>query len=236
MIKNNDEFPIFDPVTEQHIGYKPRAVVHTKGHWHKGVQANIIRPNESGTFDILVQLRSTDVDIGDEKYDQSLATQMIREDDLDEKITLQRGLKNELGITSYKAVLVPIKCHIIKTYIEHPGTNNRELIRLYMVECSSDQEPISCTNKIKSIQWMEWGSFLQFFNGRQNDFTKTAQFYFSNKAVLSIIEIMGKAMVQNEEISSDEQMYRFLHIDKWPVATYTLQGEHIEETLKGGYL
>lgn len=80
-------FPVFDPVTEVCSGFKLRTKVHKEGDWHRGLQVHIVRihPKNIHTFQILVQKRSKKVDINAGKLDQSLATQMIDRDNIDEK-------------------------------------------------------------------------------------------------------------------------------------------------------
>src|SRR5579859_4617026 len=95
-------FPVFDEITAQYLGrMKDRSKVHTEGDWHKGIQANIIRAH-GVSFDILMQTRSANVDIAKHRYDQSLATQMIDRDDLQEEKTFFRGLREELAIEKFR--------------------------------------------------------------------------------------------------------------------------------------
>ncbi|GGN08361.1 hypothetical protein [Streptomyces fuscichromogenes] len=82
MSSGSDVFPVFDPVTAECTGHKERDRVHAEGDWHRGVHANVVRPNSLGTFDILVQRRSGHVDLAGGQYDQSLATQMTDQDGL----------------------------------------------------------------------------------------------------------------------------------------------------------
>lgn len=201
-------FPIFHPMTEEFIGYEERDLVHTKGSWHKGVQANIIRPNEKGSFDILLQLRSEVVDIGKNKYDQSLATQMIKEDNLSEEAALKRGLEQELGILKYRSISMPAKIRIIKQYKEQPEVDNREFVSLYIVVAS--QKPQKRTKKIKELFWIEWQQFKTFFNQNCNNFTKTGQLYFSTPTIIEEMEKMSYAIINRYRYSS--RRYEIFHI------------------------
>lgn len=176
--ESSDVFPVFDPVTEEFQGHKPRVRVHREGDWHRGVQANVVRPNAIGTFDILVQERSSGVDIAGGKFDQSLATQMLDEDGRDQDTALRRGLRDELGITDYRSVRLPRRLRIVKTYDEHPDTLNRELISLYLVTAENNDEIVPASPKVRRAFWMEWAEFLTFFAKNRTAFTKTGQFYF----------------------------------------------------------
>ena len=212
-------FPIFNPVTKELTGYKERNLVHVSGDWHKGIQANILRKNSKGSFDILIQERSKVVDIGTCKFDQSLATQMLDLDELDENKSLQRGLISELGIRNYKSVRLDRDMRIVKTYKEHPNTLNRELISLFLVEIGRN-EPIIATAKITQLFWMEWFDFLKFFASKTESFTKTAQFYFGEPDLLHQIEHESFKMLSFISKNAPEELSvkpaPLVRIDRWP--------------------
>jgi len=48
---NKQIFPIFHSISKKFLFHKERGLVHKHGDWHKGVQANIIRNNNKGSFD-----------------------------------------------------------------------------------------------------------------------------------------------------------------------------------------
>lgn len=221
--ETGDIFPVFDPVTEEFLCHKPRELVHTEGDWHRGVQANIIRPNDKGTFDVLLQERSGVVDIGRHKYDQSLATQMLAADVLDRDSALDRGLLCELGVTDYSAHRLPLSLRIVKTYPEHPGTLNRELIDLYIVRVPKEQIT-AITPKVKRLKWMEWSELLAFFSAHPHRFTKTGQFYFSDETLLPLIETSSYAFLYGAP-QQTHTTPAILRVDRWPKQPRTYRGE-----------
>lgn len=182
-VYQNQVFPIFDPVQEDFLGYEDRHKVHTTGTWHKGIQAHVVRPNDKGTFDVLVQLRSEDVDIGKLKYDQSLATQMLREDNLSEICALRRGLLTELGISRFTHVRFDAHLRIIKTYEEDADMLNRELLALFLVNVKEGAQIAALSSKTEQLLWVDWSSLLSFFEANRSQFTKTAQLYLGNPAL-----------------------------------------------------
>ena len=75
------------------VGVKDRYSIHRNGDWHRGVQLNLVCENF-----LLMQKRSDTVDIAKGLFDQTLATQLIVEDEEDEIKALSRGLREEIGI------------------------------------------------------------------------------------------------------------------------------------------
>lgn len=178
--------PIFDPISEKQIGRKKRNTIHKKGLWHKGIQVNIVRKNQLGTFDVLVQKRSNKVDISKNKYDQSVAIQMISLDHLDEKLSLKRGLYEELGIRKYDYRKMPLNIRIIKTYADS-GHINKEMIVLYTVMLPRRSNVRIRSEKLVELVWFEWNSLLELVRENQDSITKTAQLYFLNKEIKEVI-------------------------------------------------
>lgn len=200
----NQQFPVFDPISQKFISYMPRLTVHQEGNWHKGLQANIIRKSESGKygFDILLQRRSNLVDLSQNKLDQSLATQLTKEDQLDSIRALERGLKEELGLLAkdYVVSKVPTpKIRIIKTYIDQPKMLNRELIALYAVLLNENVGPILKSEKVSELIWIPWDIFIEAPNNFFNSFTKTAQFYFKNSLILDSFLNTAKVLIENKK-------------------------------------
>ncbi len=209
-------FPVFDPLTEDFIRYEERVRVHTTGDWHRGVQAHVVRPNNIGTFDILVQMRSEVVDIGKQKYDQSLATQMLREDGLSELAALYRGLSSELGIKYFTYERFQAQMRIIKTYEEEIEARNRELISLYFVHVENGAQIGVLSSKTQQLLWVDWDSLLTFFETDPTQFTKTAQFYLGNpelrrNVAAATYQFLGIA--NPEQPDSDLADKVFLHVD-----------------------
>lgn len=224
-------FPTFDPVTESLLFYKDRVAVHTDGDWHRGIQANIVRPDGKNGFEILIQWRTQNVDIGLGKLDQSLATQMIEEDELSEDKTLARGLKSELAITTYSAVKISPKIRIIKTYNEHPNTINRELLTLFLVTLEPSVEIIPDKHKIDQIQWMKWEDMLEAIRKEPHRFSKTAQFYFLCPTFSYYIEQMSRKILSLDYDKNVAQLEGIVHVDRINSDPVTLFG-NIEQNLR----
>lgn len=221
--KTKDIFPVFDPITEEFLYHKKRTLVHVDGDWHKGIQANIIRPNRQGTFDILLQKRSAVVDISPHKYDQSLATQMLDLDNKDESIALQRGLHSELNIERYDARRLDATLRIVKTYQNQPQLLNRELISLWIVQVEADKDIIPASPKIGLLEWVEWHDCLKMLNNSPDSFTKTGKFYFTDATFAPYIEQASYALLRKETVP-DPPATAILHIDKWKTGQITYRG------------
>lgn len=210
-----NSLPIFNPINNTFLFYKNRSLIHKEGDWHNTIQANIIRKNNSGTYDILVQQRSLKVDIGHNKLDQSLATQMCFVDKLSPELTLKRGLLSELGINDYEFIKIPYTMFIIKTYKNQPKILNRELLNLYIVKIENNCKARISTPKIKKLYWMEWNKFLLFFKKNKKNFTKTSQFYFSNPKIISNIKKnQYNFLCTNKKINRNINNKYIFHINK----------------------
>lgn len=181
-------FPVFEPINGNFLHYQGRLKVHTAGDWHKGIQAHVVRPNDAGTFDILVQVRSDDVDIGKGRYDQSLATQMLKEDNLSELAALHRGLSVELGIHDFTCEKLEVELRIIKTYQQEMEVFNRELLSLFLVHVNESAQIAALSSKTEQLLWVDWDSLIGFFETNPLQFTKTAQFYLGNHLLRKSIE------------------------------------------------
>jgi hypothetical protein len=225
-----DVFPVFDPVTGEFLFHKERDLVHADGDWHRGVHANIVRPNALGTFDILIQQRARGVDLGGGKFDQSLASQMIDEDGLDVGKTLQRGLLGELAVRPVRLEQLERDLRIIKSYAEHPGALNRELITLFCVVADSDGDDLTPVSpKVERVLWLEWSEFLRFFRARRHEFTKTSRFYFDDPVLLHEMTLMSLRLISPG--TSDDPSTGILRLDHAGRAPLTLRGP-LAECLK----
>jgi isopentenyldiphosphate isomerase len=190
--------PVFNPQSGKFLFHEKRHLVHTQGHWHKGIQANVIR-EEGNSFEILMQVRSDTVDIGKKKFDQSLATQMTIEDILSEENALHRGLQEELGISSYKKrVKMQGNIRIIKTYEDDWSKFNCEMLSLYILEVAPDALIKAHSPKIQSLEWVAWKDFLKRIDTNPTLFTKTAQFYFRTKEIRKEIELLSMQLIQEK--------------------------------------
>lgn len=211
-------FPLFDPITEEHIGYKPRWEVHEDGDWHKGLQVHIIRvhPEDPNTFQILVQRRSETVDINKGKIDQSLATQMLDKDQLDEGVTLRRGLETELAVTSYRSMRVDVGgLRIVKIYKEYPTKYNRELVALHLVVVDDETQIQTVSDKVSDIYWMDWDDFVTATQEHEEDFTKTPQLYIKHDDLRTYIEDLSYQLLKipHEARTQDLSQTFFAYVD-----------------------
>lgn len=173
--------PIFDPATKEFLEYKPRPMVHRDGDWHWGVQAYLVRLNDTGEIEVLLQKRSSRVDIAPGKLDQSLAVQMTHLDNLDIVQALRRGLKQELGIDldhqRYTRIFNSCDLRITKKYSRHPDVLNREFLSLFLIE--ADQTSfVFDESKIDEVRWMKWNDMFDWQRKEPFRFTKTSRFYF----------------------------------------------------------
>lgn len=197
-MKKSQTFPVFNPKSGEFLFHEKRHIIHTQGHWHKAIQANIIR-QKGDNFEILMQIRSSVVDIGKEKFDQSLATQMTITDMFSEENTLHRGLLEELGIKSYKRKIKMQKnLQIIKTYDYDLSKINRELLSLFILEVSPNTHIKAHSPKIKALKWVSWKDFLKRIETNPTIFTKTAQFYFRTRAIREEIELLSMQLIQGK--------------------------------------
>ncbi|MFD9904129.1 hypothetical protein [Streptomyces sp. NPDC059063] len=225
MNAHHEIFPVFDPVTGEAVGRKARHLVHTEGDWHRGVHANIVRPNALGTFDILIQQRAGGVDLAGGKWDQSLATQMTEQDGLDEEKTLRRGLLCELDVTPVRLERLARELRIVKTYEEHPGALNRELITLFGVVADREGDGLRPVSpKVARIEWLEWSDFLRRFRERPDAFTKTSAFYFSDPVLLHEMTLMSYRLTRPDALLHGDTDGGILHIDRAGASPRTYRG------------
>jgi len=167
-INNNQLFYIYDENGNK-IGIKERHIVHKNGDWHRAVQLNLIHKNL-----LLVQKRSDQVDIAKGLFDQTLATQLIIEDEESDIKALSRGLKEELGLDinelNIKHISGPKK--IINRYKYVPNLYNREFVSLYQAYFYKKHlKPIS--PKITSLFWKPINEIKKSANINPDKFTQT---------------------------------------------------------------
>lgn len=213
-MKKSQMLPVFNPQSGEFIFYEKRNLVHTRGHWHKGIQANIIK-KKGNSFEILMQVRSAIVDVAKKKFDQSLATQMTYADALSEENALHRGLLEELGVNSYeRKVKMQADIRIIKTYEDDWSTINCELISLFILEVSPDTFIKAYSPKIQSLEWVSWKNFLKRIETNPTVFTKTAQFYFRTKEIREEIESLSMQLIRGRLTKEKSQLTNksYLHI------------------------
>lgn len=204
----NSILPVYNPINLNCIDSQPRYVVHHQGFWHKGIQAHLIRDlSETNDFEIFIQERSNNVDISGYKLDQSLATQMIIEDKLDEEKTLNRGLSKELKISEYSSMHIPLNLRIVKKYQEYPNTLNREILSLFLVKSYQKPQWHHC-NKINNGFWVSWKKFKCDIKKQPSIYTKTAQMYMINSEISEFIESKSIGFLKNKiDISKPSKIF-----------------------------
>ena len=90
---------------------------------------------------------------------------------------------------------------------------NRELVNLYTVLIDDEREVMIRSKKIDNLFWLDWEKFVDFYSENIDIFTKTAQFYFSNKAIMNEIESVSKKLVNNIAHITRKQHLPVVHID-----------------------
>lgn len=170
-MKQTDNNQLFYVYNDEglNIGIKDRYSVHRDGDWHRGVQLNLI----CGDL-LLMQQRSDEVDIAKGLFDQTLATQLIVEDNEDDINALSRGLREEIGIDiktlSLKHVAGPRK--IIKRYEYDQTLYNREFVSLYQAYFPK-QDPKPVHSKVQSLFWKPIFEVKKDAINNPKKFTKT---------------------------------------------------------------
>lgn len=175
------KFYIYDPFSLAKIGSKLRVDVHSNGDWHYAVTAFIFFRTVNGDIYVLAQERSQYVDIAQKHFDQSLATQLIVEDEESTDNALARGLKEELSLDkgSVKNIfkwnnigdIVISKC-----YAENPDLWNREFVVNYLVEVD-EHVSIKENFKVDAYRWLPWREFCDLVRMQPNNFTKSVRIF-----------------------------------------------------------
>ena len=186
-MNKNQVFPVIEQYTGNLLGFQKRNEVHKKGSLHKALKFHIIRfsPQDSNKLQILVQKRSSSVDISKNKFDQSLATQVIDKDESLEK-ALVRGLKEELGLNPdnylFHRFNTKIKFRIIKKYSEDKRKYNREHMSLFFVYCQNNNIKLN-SKKVASVKWMDWKEFVNSTLSNPSKFTKSLRIYIVDSEI-----------------------------------------------------
>lgn len=153
----------------ERLGVKDREMVHREGDWHKGVQLNLCNRGQ-----LLMQRRSSQVDIAKGLLDQTLATQLLVTDEESDLQALRRGLWDELGIDidtlHIKHVAGPRK--IVKRYQYDSALYNREFVTLYQAEIPH-QKIVSMNPKVESLFWMPVEEVKKIAAEKPEKFTQT---------------------------------------------------------------
>lgn len=210
-------FHVYNPLTLKSVGEEPRVIVHSEGYWHLAVTAFIFRGTLPDNFEVLVQERSSYVDIAQKRFDQSLATQLIVEDGSDTNKALLRGLKEELDIDSNE--LLDVFCwnrlgdiFISKSYPDNPELWNREIVTNYCVHVPHDIR-IKGNFKVLGFEWLPWSEFCDLVRMQPNNFTKSVRLYTVADSIADELNGVFNAMLGKKTPKMlDKKMY-YLSLD-----------------------
>lgn len=155
---------------QKRLGTSSREEVHTQGLWHKGVQLNLLFEDE-----ILLQTRSSQVDISKGLIDQTIAVQMLEVDHEDEISALKRGAFEELGIEIEinKIVLRSKNVKISKTYVENSTLINNEFVSLYEYNIETKDLSIDPCIKLTNFFWEKVDKVKRDANEKPYKYTQT---------------------------------------------------------------
>lgn len=152
------------------MGLVERDIVHKTGLYHKNVQVNIIHKGK-----LLLQERSSYVDIAKGCCDQSLATHLLKGEGVNGAI--KRGLKDELGIktTCSKLHYIAGPVKIVKRYKYDKSLYNREFVYLYKVDVYP--KPKLVCPKIKRLFWKPIKEVIEDVKNNPDKYTQTFQMW-----------------------------------------------------------
>jgi hypothetical protein len=210
--------PVVDPQTGKVISKAKRSDVHTKGLWHKALNAFIVRVR-NGIVELLVQERSGLVDIAQHSYDQSLATQLLLEDADDYTAALARGLKEELNVDLGKvAKYIQFNregnIRISKRYNYNSSLWNREIITSYFILLDSKVN-LQLSSKTSSVKWVGVEDFINLMQINPSGFTKTPRIFYSSEEIRKQYYNVINVLVKGLDWKEIEGKYDFISdIDK----------------------
>ena len=141
---------------------KERSLVHRDGDLHKTVHIWILRNNNKGTFDLLLQKRSKNKDSFPSCYDISSAGHVLAGDDYKESAI--RELFEELGIKAKDNELKFIGFHKGKVETEFYGKKfkNHELSAVYLfMEKVKINKLILQKEEVESVKWIEINELIK---------------------------------------------------------------------------
>jgi len=233
-----DEFPILNPLNWSIIGYKKRSSVHSEGDWHPALQTFIFRKNNNDKVEVLMQKRSSRVDIAKGFLDQSYATQLLKGEEKSLESALFRGARDELGLDLSKYRILRIfsetELSIVKTYSQ-ANLYNRELLHLFFIEIPySDSLNFSCCDKVELIEWIDWDDFTKNVENNYQNFTKTSRFYSVQKFLSEALKsranfFLGIKKSQKGSYSPKSIRYYSWHEKSFDVALVEFEDYHLLE-------
>lgn len=144
---------------------RERSLVHLYGDRHRTAHVWIVRPNDRGSFDVLLQKRSVTKDSYPGCYDISSAGHIPAGCGYEESAL--RELKEELGLDASPQDLLPIGFLETEDHREFHGKpfHNRECSAVYLYEKPID---LSCLTlrqaEVESVLWMDYSACLEKIN------------------------------------------------------------------------
>lgn len=136
---------------------RERGVAHTEGGLHGTVHTWIIRKNESGSFDVLLQKRSPQKESNPGRYDISSAGHVASGDGY--LCSALRELEEELGIAAKEEDLkfAGIRGGRFEDVFHGKHFVNEELCHIYIYEKPVDTDMLKLQeSEVESVRWMEW--------------------------------------------------------------------------------
>lgn len=252
--QNRQTFSVYDPRTLDKIGEKMRTDVHSEGDWHLAVTAFIFRGSSIDDIEVLVQERSQYVDIAQKHFDQSLATQLIVEDNEDTNQALYRGLREELDISEDELLKV-FKWNnlgdilISKRYDDNPELWNREIVTNYLVRVKSSIV-MKKNFKVQGYEWLPWLEFCDLVKMQPNNFTKSVRLYTVIDSISREIDECMKAMVSGGDVNQLQRKIYYLSMDNSDLVlfegsklrveayktAYTMRRTEVQNVINGEYI
>ena len=163
-VLNGKEMELFDIVDENGIPtgrVRERSLVHRYGDLHRTAHVWIVRRNERGSFDVLLQKRATDKDSFPGCFDISSAGHIPA--GMDYLESALRELEEELGITALPEDLKLIGYHdgeVLTSFYGNPF-HNHEFSAVYVLSLDI---PVSSFHlqkeEIESVVWMDYEKCL----------------------------------------------------------------------------
>lgn len=147
---------------------KERSLVHKDGDLHGTVHIWLLRKNNKGTFDLLLQKRSKDKDSFPGCYDISSAGHVVSGDDFKESAF--RELYEELGIKASDDELKFIGYHEGKIEQKFYGEvfKNHELSAVYLFLRNVEiNNLILQKEEVESVKWMEINELISKIKNKQ---------------------------------------------------------------------
>lgn len=164
-VLNGKEMELFDIVDEKGVPtglVRERSIIHSYGNCHRTAHVWIVRPNLTGSFDVLLQKRSAGKDSFPGCYDISSAGHIPVGCDYMESAL--RELSEELGITASPDELTLLGYHDSTIHTEFYGKpfRNHEYSAIFVMQKNVSPESLTLQpEEVDSVLWMDYDICLQ---------------------------------------------------------------------------